>query len=62
MKEILEDNGLYGVTYFFMTLVVAGIAQGKNRTSFAWWLASLILTPPIVLFILVVFVEKRKVE
>ena len=60
MKELLENSELYGVTYFFMTLVVAGIAQGKNRTSFNWWFLSLIITTPIALFILVVFAEKRK--
>ncbi len=44
----------YALTYFTFSMIVAGIAQGKNRSGFRWWLLSMIITPPIALFILVV--------
>ena len=48
----------YTVSYFLMTLVVAGIAQGKNRGGLNWWFLATFLTPPIALFILVAFCDK----
>ncbi len=57
MIELPQLDGLFAVNYFFMTLVVAGIAQGKNLSGFTWWLAACFFTPPLALFILVAFGE-----
>ncbi len=54
----LETLGGYALTWFTFSLVVAGIAQGKNRSGFGWWLLSVVITPPIALFILVIFCAK----
>lgn len=40
-----------------LSLVNAGLAQGKNRSGLAWWLASLFLGP-VATFALVAFCEK----
>lgn len=54
----LESVGGYALTYFTLSLIVAGIAQGKNHSGLSWWLISVLLTPPIALFLLVVFGNK----
>ena len=48
------------VTWGTLTLIVAGIAQGKNRWGFGWWLQSVFLGP-ISLFILL-FADKLPEE
>jgi hypothetical protein len=40
-----------------LALINAGLAQGKNRSGFAWFLLSLLLGP-VATFILVAFFEK----
>ena len=40
-----------------LALINAGLAQGKNRSGFAWFLLSLFLGP-MATFILVAFCEK----
>lgn len=35
----------YSVTWFTLSLINAGLAQGKNRSGLAWWLVSLLLGP-----------------
>lgn len=40
-----------------LTLINAGLAQGKNRSGLAWFLLSCLLGP-IATFILVAFMEK----
>ncbi|EST52667.1 hypothetical protein T458_17055 [Brevibacillus panacihumi W25] len=47
----------YGIGWGTLALINAGIAQGKNRSGFNWFLLSLLLGP-IATFILVL-VEKR---
>ena len=42
-----------------LALINAGIAQGKNRSGFNWFLLSLILGP-VATFILVTFMAKLK--
>lgn len=41
-----------------LSLINAGLAQGKNRSGFNWFLISLILGPLATLILL--FVEKRR--
>ena len=40
-----------------LALLNAGVAQGKNRSGFAWFLISLVLGP-IATFLLVAFFDK----
>ena len=42
-----------------LALINAGIAQGKNRSGFIWFLLSLVLGP-VATFILVAFMAKQK--
>ena len=43
-----------------LSLVTAGIAQGKNRTGFGWWILSLIIGPLALLILL--FMPKLQYE
>ena len=40
------------VGWFTLSLVTAGIAQGKNRSGLGWWLLGLILGPLALLILL----------
>ena len=44
-----------------LSLINAGIAQGKNRSGLAWFLSSLLIGP-IATFLLVAFFKKLPVE
>jgi len=43
----------YAVGWFTLSLINAGLAQGKGRSGLAWWLVSLFLGP-IATFLIVV--------
>ena len=51
-----QDPG-YLVCWGTLSLINAGLAQGKNRSGLVWFLISLLLGP-IATFILVAFCEK----
>lgn len=42
-----------GAGWFTLSLVNAGLAQGKNRSGFSWWFVSLFLGP-VATFLIVV--------
>ena len=42
----------YAVGWFTLSLINAGLAQGKGRSGLAWWVASLFLGP-IATFLIV---------
>jgi hypothetical protein len=44
----------YAVGWFTLSLINAGLAQGKGRSGLAWWLLSLVLGP-IATLVIVVF-------
>lgn len=50
-------EGQYFVGWGTLMLINAGIAQGKNRSGFNWFMLSLFLGPLATLILL--FVEKR---
>ena len=52
----MEDT--YVIGWGTLALINAGLAQGKNRTGFNWFLLSLFLGPLAAFFLLLV--EKRK--
>lgn len=47
------DNTPYFVGWGTLTLINAGLAQGKGRSGLAWWLLSLLLGP-IATFLIVI--------
>jgi hypothetical protein len=51
------DRAGYGVGWFTLALINAGLAQGKNRSGLIWFLVSIFLGP-IATFVLVVFFGK----
>jgi hypothetical protein len=52
MTEI-HSAGQYAVGWFTLTLINAGLAQGKGRSGLSWWLVSLLLGP-IATFLIVI--------
>ena len=42
----------FAVGWFTLSLVTAGIAQGKNRSGLGWWLLGVILGPLALLILL----------
>ena len=53
----INTNPEYFVGWGTLSLLNAGLAQGKNRSGFVWFLLSLLLGP-IATFILVAFCAK----
>jgi hypothetical protein len=51
--NIARDSAQYGVGWFTLSLINAGLAQAKGRSGAAWWLAS-IFFGPICTFLIVV--------
>jgi hypothetical protein len=58
MDSLLANGGVqlveyhrYAVGWGTLSLVNAGLAQAKNRSGLAWWLASLFLGPLVTLAI-----------
>jgi hypothetical protein len=43
----------YFVGWFTLSMVIAGIAQGKNRSGLGWWLLGVILGPLALLILLI---------
>jgi hypothetical protein len=39
------QNSAYGVGWFTLSLINAGLAQAKGRSGWNWWLLSLLLGP-----------------
>ena len=55
--DVQFDGGEFAVGWGTLALINAGLAQGKNRSGFAWFLISLLLGP-IATFLLVAFCDK----
>ena len=47
------ETGQYFVGWFTLSLVIAGIAQGKNRSGLGWWLLGLVLGPVALVILLI---------
>jgi len=50
----------YAVGWFTLSLINAGLAQGKGRSGLGWWLGSLFLGPICTLLIVVLEPVKPK--
>src|SRR5262245_57261635 len=48
----MENQIQVSIGWGTLSLIVAGIAQGKNRSGLAWWLLSLIFGPFALLILL----------
>jgi hypothetical protein len=48
-----SNTGEYAVGWFTLSLINAGLAQGKGRSGLGWWLISLLLGPLSTLLIVV---------
>ena len=55
----MQEYREYFVGWGTLSLINAGLAQGKNRSGFNWFLLSLLLGP-LATFILVAFCEKKQ--
>lgn len=51
MDQINPTNGSYAIGWFTLSLINSGIAQGKSRSGFWWWLISLFIGPLATLII-----------
>ena len=54
MMALIQTNNLpaqYAVGWFTLSLINAGLAQGKGRSGLAWWVVSLLLGPVATLLI-----------
>jgi hypothetical protein len=51
--DSVGNSELGGLFLFTLTLINAGLAQGKGRSGLAWWLLSLVLGPIATLLIVV---------
>ena len=49
--NIPQVAGSYGVGWFTLSLINAGLAQSKNRSGLLWWIASLFFGPICTLLI-----------
>jgi len=49
----MTNTGQYAVGWFTLSLINAGLAQGKGRSGLIWWLVSLFLGPICTLLIVV---------
>jgi hypothetical protein len=53
------DAKSYAVGWFTLSLINAGLAQGKGRSGLIWWLVSLLLGPIATFCIVVLDPVKR---
>ena len=49
----MDETTTFFVGWGTLSLINAGLAQGKGRSGFAWWLLSLLLGP-VATFVIVV--------
>jgi hypothetical protein len=53
LMQIDSTPAQYAVGWFTLSLINAGLAQGKGRSGFVWWAVSLLLGP-VATFLIVV--------
>jgi hypothetical protein len=57
-EDVIETDSEYFIGWGTLTLINAGLAQGKGRSGLAWFLLSLLLGP-IATFLIVVMGPPR---
>ncbi|HEY2075582.1 MAG TPA: hypothetical protein VGH53_04530 [Streptosporangiaceae bacterium] len=53
MHAVSAVQASYSVGWFTLSLINAGLAQGKGRSGLAWWLISLLIGPLATLLIVI---------
>lgn len=53
MHTVSAVQASYSVGWFTLSLINAGLAQGKGRSGLAWWLISLLIGPIATLLIVI---------
>jgi hypothetical protein len=53
MHTVSAVQASYSVGWFTLSLINAGLAQGKGRSGLAWWLISLLIGPLATLLIVI---------
>jgi purine-cytosine permease-like protein len=53
MHTVSAVQAYYSVGWFTLSLINAGLAQGKGRSGLAWWLVSLLIGPLATLLIVI---------
>ena len=51
MHSVSAVQASYSVGWFTLSLINAGLAQGKGRSGLGWWLLSLLIGPIATLLI-----------
>ncbi|GAA4459883.1 hypothetical protein [Phytohabitans houttuyneae] len=49
----MNDSAWRVLLWLTLSLINAGLAQGKGRSGLVWWLSSLVLGPLATLFIVI---------
>lgn len=49
----MSNTGEYAVGWFTLSLINAGLAQGKGMSGFNWWLGSIFFGPICTLLIVI---------
>lgn len=57
--SLRAEAASYAVGWFTLSLINAGLAQGKGRSGLLWWLVSLLLGPIATFLIVVLDPVKR---
>ena len=53
MHTVSAVQASYSVGWFTLSLINAGLAQGKGRSGLAWWLISLLIGPIATLLVVI---------
>lgn len=53
MHTVSAAQAYYSAGWFTLSLINAGLAQGKGRSGLGWWLLSLLLGPLATLLIVI---------
>ena len=56
--QIVSTPTPYAVGWFTLSLINAGLAQGKGRSGLAWWAVSLLLGP-VATFVIVILDDAK---
>ncbi len=57
-ENLIQPITRYAVGWFTLSLIIAGVAQGKNRDGLWWWLLAILFGP--VALICLLLIDKRR--
>jgi hypothetical protein len=59
--RVVHSNQGWGIGWFTLSLINAGLAQNKGHSGLGWWAGSLLLGP-IATFIIVAVLDRRPLD